>query len=55
MLADYLGLGEQLPAEIRSYWTNLQARDGYRRAMAAQETAALEQNVSTMPAPQFAR
>ncbi|MDH5329200.1 MAG: glutathione S-transferase, partial [Aquincola sp.] len=42
---------ERFRPAIRSYWDRLQARDGYRHAMAAQRAAALEQGVSTTPAP----
>jgi glutathione S-transferase len=51
LLATHLGLHERFRPAIRSYWDRLQAREGYRHALAAQHTAALEQSVSTVPAP----
>jgi glutathione S-transferase len=45
MLATTLGLDPQFPEAIGAYWTRLQARDGFKRALAAQERAAAEQGV----------
>jgi glutathione S-transferase len=50
MLAEQLGLAPRFAPAVHGYWTRLQARDGYQRALAAQERAAVEQGVSTVPA-----
>ena len=46
MLAGHLGLTAQLPDAVSAYWTRLQQRDGYQRALAAQNATALAQGVS---------
>jgi hypothetical protein len=46
MLADLLGLRPQWPPAVAAYWTRLEQRDGFRRALAAQQAAALAQGVS---------
>jgi glutathione S-transferase len=51
MLASHLGLHERFRPAVRSYWERLHAREAYRQALAAQRAAALEQGVSTVPAP----
>jgi glutathione S-transferase len=51
MLASHLGLRDRFKPAIRRYWDRLQAREGYALALAAQHAAALEQGVSTVPAP----
>lgn len=51
MLAEMLGLRERFPEGVGEYWDRLQSREGYRRALAAQDRAAAAQNVSTRPAP----
>ncbi|MDH4053314.1 MAG: glutathione S-transferase, partial [Rubrivivax sp.] len=51
LLASHLGLHERFKPAVRSYWDRLQARDAYQRALAAQHAAAVEQGVSTLPAP----
>lgn len=51
LLAQHLGLMPQFTPAVRAYWERLQERDGYRRALAAQDRAALAQGVSTVPAP----
>ena len=43
MFADILGLGARFAPAVRTYWERLQQRDGFRRAMAAQERAGREQ------------
>jgi glutathione S-transferase len=40
LLSHYNGLSEKLPDAVRAYWERLQARDGFRRADAAQKSAA---------------
>ncbi|MGY2049375.1 glutathione S-transferase family protein [Methylobacterium sp. JK268] len=51
MLAEFAGLGEQVPDVARAYWALLQERPGYRRALAAERDAALAQGVSPVPSP----
>lgn len=51
MLAEYLGLHERFTPSVAAYWQRLRSRDGWARAMQAQETAAVNQGVSTVPAP----
>lgn len=51
MLAEQLDLEPSLPVAVRNYWSRLQQRAGFRRALAAQERAAGEQGVSAVPAP----
>ena len=51
LLGQHLGLHERFTPSVMTYWQRLQARDGYRRAMAAQEQAAIAQNVPTTPSP----
>jgi len=51
MLAEYLELQAQFPPAVHAYWEKLKQREGYRRALEAQEHAAGAQGVSTVPAP----
>lgn len=51
MLAEYLGLEAQFPPAVRAYWDRLKARDAYARALEVQQQAAVDQGVSTVPAP----
>jgi glutathione S-transferase len=51
LLAQHLGLDSRFTPSVQAYWQRLQARSGYQRAMAAQETAANAQGVSSIPAP----
>ena len=51
LLAQHLGLDARFTPEVARYWERLRAREGYRRALAAQERAALAQGVATLPAP----
>ena len=50
MLAELLGLHERFTPAIAQYWQRLKSRDGFVRAVAAQDVAACEQGVSTLPA-----
>jgi glutathione S-transferase len=50
MLAELLGLHERFTPAVAAYWERLRARDGFSRAHAAQEHAALAQGVSARPA-----
>jgi glutathione S-transferase len=51
LLAQHLGLSERFTPEVARYWERLRTRDGFGRAMAAQERAALAQGISTVAAP----
>jgi glutathione S-transferase len=46
MLAGQLGLEARMPVAVNAYWGRLQEREGYRRALDAQNAAALAQGVS---------
>ena len=50
LLAELLGLHERFSSAVALYWQRLQTREGFVRAMAAQDAAAREQGVSTLPA-----
>jgi glutathione S-transferase len=45
LLAGKLGLDEQFPPVVTTYWRRLRDRDGYRSADAAQIRATAEQNI----------
>jgi glutathione S-transferase len=49
MLAEYVGLAKKFPDAIVGYWQRLQERDGFRRALAAQDLAAEQQGVPGLP------
>jgi glutathione S-transferase len=49
MLAELLGLHERFTPAVAAYWQRLKTRDGFVRAMAAQDAAAREHGVSTVP------
>jgi len=51
LLAQHLGLSERFTPEVARYWERLRTRDGFGRAMAAQERAAIAQGISTVAAP----
>ncbi len=51
LLADYLGMSSSFSTPVQLYWQRLQERDGYRRARQKELTAALEQGISSVPAP----
>ncbi|SDZ70718.1 Glutathione S-transferase [Variovorax sp. YR266] len=51
LLAQHLGLATRFTPAVAAYWRRLQRRDGYLRAMRAQEVAANAQGVSPIPAP----
>lgn len=53
LLAQHLGLSERFTPEVARYWERLRQREGYQKALAAQERAALAQGVSTLPAPEL--
>ena len=45
-LAESIGLAKDFGPNVAAYWQRLQQRDGYRRAVAAEERAGAEQNVA---------
>lgn len=51
LLAQHLGLASRFTPAVQAYWDRLQKRDGFVSAMRSQEVAAIEQGVSTTPAP----
>lgn len=51
LLAEHLGLANDFPPAVQAYWHRLKLRPSYIRAMAVQHQAALEQGISTVPAP----
>jgi glutathione S-transferase len=51
LLAEYLELAPRFTPAVLAYWRRLQAREGFVRAMSAQEQAASEQGVSNVPSP----
>jgi glutathione S-transferase len=44
-LADNIGLAKDFGPNVFAYWQRLQTRDGYKRAVAAEQRAGVEQNV----------
>ncbi|HEX7012541.1 MAG TPA: glutathione S-transferase family protein [Steroidobacteraceae bacterium] len=50
MLAELIGLGTEFPLSVQEYWSRLQQRAAFKRALAAQERAALEQGIPPTPA-----
>ncbi|MDR5759876.1 glutathione S-transferase family protein [Caballeronia sp. LZ035] len=53
MLAELIGLSERFAPSIADYWKRLSEREGYLRAMRAQEAAALAQDISTVASPKL--
>jgi glutathione S-transferase len=51
MLAEHIGLSERFAPSVARYWTRLQARAGFVRAMRAQDDAARAQGVSPVASP----
>ena len=51
LLAQHLGLHERFTPSVMAYWQRLQARDGFRRAMAVEQQAAVAQHVPATPSP----
>jgi glutathione S-transferase len=45
MLAERIDLAKDFPPAVKAYWDRLQARDGYQRALAAQDRAGKAQSV----------
>jgi hypothetical protein len=45
-LAGNIGLAKDFGPNVAAYWARLQERDGYKRAVAAEQKAGVEQNVA---------
>src|SRR5271156_4345157 len=45
-LADNIGLAKDFGPNVAAYWQRLQAREGFKRAVAAEQRAGAEQNVA---------
>ena len=45
-LADNIGLAKDFGPNVAAYWARLQQRDGFKRAVAAEQRAGAEQNVA---------
>jgi glutathione S-transferase len=45
MLADHIGLGQKFSDRVATYWQKLRERQGFRRALAAQDLAAKQQGI----------
>ena len=45
-LASTIGLAKDFGPNVAAYWARLQERDGYKRAIAAEQRAGIEQNVA---------
>jgi glutathione S-transferase len=52
MLAEHIGLAAEFPTAVGQYWSRLQQRPAFVRALKAQERAASEQGISAVPSPQ---
>ena len=50
LLGEHIGLLPRFPEPVQHYWAHLQNREGFRRAQAAEQAAAVAQGVSTLPA-----
>jgi glutathione S-transferase len=50
LLAGYIGFTSQFTPNVLVYWERLRRREGYARALLAQERAARAQGMSTVPA-----
>lgn len=50
-LASNIGLAKDFGPNVAAYWARLQQRDGYKRAVASEQKAGLEQNVAPRPRP----
>jgi glutathione S-transferase len=51
MLAQHIGLDDRFLPPVARYWERLQAREGFVRALRAQDEAASAQDVSRTPSP----
>ncbi|AKJ69578.1 glutathione S-transferase [Pandoraea thiooxydans] len=51
LLAEHLGLASHFTPAVAAYWSRLRQREGFARALRAQEAAARAQGISTLPSP----
>ncbi|RJG03988.1 glutathione S-transferase family protein [Noviherbaspirillum sedimenti] len=51
LLAEHLDLKARFTPAVLAYWERLRSREGFKRALAAQEKAALAQGILTVAAP----
>ncbi|MDY7545118.1 glutathione S-transferase family protein [Glaciimonas sp. CA11.2] len=51
LLAEHLDLSQRFTPSVLAYWERLRSRIGFQRAIQAQERAAIDQDVSLIPAP----
>ena len=51
MLAEHLALAGRFGPAVAAYWERLRGREAFRKALDVQHRSALEQGVSTVPAP----
>ncbi|MDE2608526.1 MAG: glutathione S-transferase [Burkholderiales bacterium] len=51
LLAEHLGLAAHFTLAVAAYWARLRQREGFLRALRAQEAAAQAQGISTLPSP----
>jgi glutathione S-transferase len=51
LLAEHLGLAKQFTPAVAAYWGRLKQREGYQRALQAQDQAAREQGIPLVAAP----
>ncbi|MBU6491540.1 glutathione S-transferase family protein [Pandoraea sp.] len=51
LLAEHLGLAAHFTPAVAAYWARLRQREGFLRALRAQEAAAQAQGISTLPSP----
>jgi glutathione S-transferase len=50
-LAEHIGLARDFGPNVAAYWARLQQRDGFRRAIASERMAGLEQKVAAQTRP----
>jgi hypothetical protein len=48
MLSEFIGLDAKFSPAVAAYWKSLKERDGFRRAIARQETAGHDQGVGRL-------
>lgn len=53
LLAQSLGLADRFPPAVAAYWERMQAREGFRKAKAAQQRASAEQGLTAVPLDQL--
>ncbi|MNP50511.1 hypothetical protein D3C76_1447810 [compost metagenome] len=51
MLADFLGLRPEFNQLTEAYWQRLQEREGFVKALRAENEAALQQGINPTPSP----